>query len=145
MNDFPDGNVRLLVIADPKPASTPAHFTSRAPRSCIAGASLCRLRYGDGDTAFASALGACKTATSVPPGAQSLRKLCIVARKSTYSKIGPAKNLTGGGLASVHVLRPYFDPDCRKGRLKATASRASRKPVHIPRRRCPPCRLADIN
>jgi hypothetical protein len=90
MNDFPDGNVRLL-IADAKPASTPAHFSSRASRSCIAGASLCRLRYGDGDTAFASALGACKTATSVPPGAQSLRKLCIVARKSTYSKIRPAK------------------------------------------------------
>jgi hypothetical protein len=55
-----------------------------------------------------------------------------------------AWNLTGGGLASVHLLRPYLDPDCQKGRLKATASRASRKLVHIPRRRRPPCRLADI-
>jgi hypothetical protein len=44
----------------------------------------------------------------------------------------------------VPFLRPYLDPDCRKGRLEATASRASRKPVHMPRRRCPPCRLADI-
>ena len=49
-----------------------------------------------------------------------------------------AWNLTGWGLASVHFLRPYLDPDSQKGRLKATASRASRKPVHIPRRRCPP-------
>src|SRR5215813_2300561 len=86
MNDFPDGNARLLVVAGAKPASAAAPFTSPASRNRIAGASRCRLRYGDGDTAFASALGACKTATSVPPGAQSRRKLCIDACKSTYSK-----------------------------------------------------------
>jgi hypothetical protein len=57
MNDFPEGNARLFVVAGAKPASAAPLSTCRASRNCIAGASRCRLRYGDGDTAFAYASG----------------------------------------------------------------------------------------
>lgn len=39
MNDFPDGNVRLLIVAGASPASTAAPFTSCGWRNRIAGVS----------------------------------------------------------------------------------------------------------
>ena len=72
------------------------------------------------------------------------RDLEVLAAGTSPTDTCLAWNLTGGGLASVYFLPPYLDSDCQKGRLKATALRAARKPVHIPPRRCPPCRLADV-
>lgn len=59
VKDFLDGNVRLLIVAGARPASTAASFTSSGSRNRIAGVSRSRLRYGDGDTGSVSALGDC--------------------------------------------------------------------------------------